>query len=91
MRRVVMASRHANFAHKCLNKNRFLLLSLSRLYHRANPKSTAEPKVFGATTSLAVLRKHLFYEHLDTWVAACDKLGIDISAREAKPYMDSYR
>ncbi|KAJ7763564.1 hypothetical protein DFH07DRAFT_738672, partial [Mycena maculata] len=48
-------------------------------------------KTFSKNTSTGVLRKHLYENHLDVWVAGCDQLKINIKAKEAKPYVDDYR
>ncbi|KAJ7730099.1 hypothetical protein DFH07DRAFT_756418, partial [Mycena maculata] len=47
-------------------------------------------KTFSKNTSTGVLRKHLYENHLDVWVAGCDQLKISIKAKEAKQYLDDY-
>jgi len=38
-----------------------------------------------------VLRKHLCDCHSDAWIAGCDKLGIDITAKAAQRTVRDYR
>ena len=38
---------------------------------------------FGTTTGTSNLRKHLFTDHLEQWVTACDQLKIPITAKAA--------
>ncbi|THV03595.1 hypothetical protein K435DRAFT_851723 [Dendrothele bispora CBS 962.96] len=42
-------------------------------------------------TSSSTLRKHLYTTHLDFWVETCDQMGIDITAKEALPFLEGYR
>lgn len=46
---------------------------------------------YGKKTSTSVRRSHLRDAHPDTWIAGCDKLGIDITAKSAQPAVRDYR
>ena len=46
---------------------------------------------YSQKTSTATLHKHLYECHADAWVAACDKLGIDITAKGAQQVVCEYR
>lgn len=46
---------------------------------------------YSAKTSTHILRRHLSECHTDDWIAACDKLGIDITAKAAQPAVKDYR
>jgi hypothetical protein len=61
----------------------------SRHVHKAN--STHTVASFGLTTSTSNLRKHLYSEHVEEWVAACDDLKIKITARAALPVVQKFR
>lgn len=67
----------------------FTSLIIDRQTHAANPRH--QVKKFSKSTSTGVLRKHLYENHLDLWVAGCDQLKITVKAKEAKKYVDDYR
>jgi hypothetical protein len=46
---------------------------------------------FGLTTGTGTLRRHLFENHIDAWVTACDNLKIEITAQEAQAAIEKYR
>ena len=46
---------------------------------------------YSQKTSTATLHKHLYECHPDAWVAVCDKLGIDITAKGAQQVVREYR
>lgn len=46
---------------------------------------------FSLTTSTSVLRRHLFENHLDLWITACDDMKIKITAKEALPVIEAHR
>ena len=45
---------------------------------------------YGKNTSTTVRRNHLYKSHLSAWIAACDKLGIDITAKSAQNTIWNY-
>jgi hypothetical protein len=49
--------------------------------HAADPSHKVVK--FSLKTSTGPLRRHLYEHHLDMWVTACDKLNINITAKEA--------
>ncbi|KAK6996199.1 hypothetical protein R3P38DRAFT_2477759, partial [Favolaschia claudopus] len=57
--------------------------------HAAN--SHVKATDFGLKTGTGTLRKHLYDNHLDAWVAGCDRLKIPITAEEAQPFLADYR
>jgi hypothetical protein len=46
---------------------------------------------YGKKTSTTVRRSHLSESHPSAWIAACDKLGIDITAKGAQNTVRNYR
>lgn len=46
---------------------------------------------YGKNTSTTVRRNHLCEFHPSAWIAACDKLGIDITAKSAQNTVRDYR
>lgn len=46
---------------------------------------------FGSTTGTGTLQRHLFENHIDAWVTACDNLNIEITAQEAQDAIEKYR
>jgi hypothetical protein len=46
---------------------------------------------FAWTTSTGILRRHLFENHIASWVAGCDKLNISITAKNARQPVAAYR
>lgn len=40
---------------------------------------------------MGVLWNHLLGHHANLWIAACDKLGIPITAKSAQRTVDEYR
>jgi len=46
---------------------------------------------YGKKTSTTVRRSHLCESHPSAWIAACDKLGIDIMAKGAQNTVRNYR
>lgn len=46
---------------------------------------------FSLTTGTDPLRKHLIDHHVNTWIAACDKLEIKITAKSAQRAVTDYR
>lgn len=50
-----------------------------------------QPTQFGSKTATGPLRRHLFLHHVDEWVSSCDKLGIQITAKEAQDALEAYR
>lgn len=41
-----------------------------------------EPAQYGEKTTTGVLRDHLFHSHVDTWIPACDSMGLKIEGKE---------
>ena len=66
----------------------------TKLY-RYRHESASDPKKaikrYGKATGTTVLRKHLADAHINVWVPACDKLNIDIKAKEVDEVIVSYR
>jgi hypothetical protein len=57
--------------------------------HSADPE---EPRSqFSTSTSTGTLRQHLLKFHLDEWVQECDKHGVQITAKDARDAVQSYR
>ena len=46
---------------------------------------------YGKNTSTTVRRNHLCESHPSAWIAACDKLGIDITAKGAQNTIRDYQ
>ena len=46
---------------------------------------------YGKNTSTTVRRNHLCESHPNAWITACDKLGIDITAKGAQNTIRNYR
>jgi len=46
---------------------------------------------YGKKTSTTVRRSHLCESHPSAWIAACNKLGIDITAKGAQNTVQNYR
>ncbi|KAL4254558.1 Zinc finger BED domain-containing [Pleurotus pulmonarius] len=46
---------------------------------------------YGLGTSTGGLRKHLYLDHLDSWVLACDHAGLKITAKEAQEFVTKFR
>ncbi|KAF7347428.1 HAT family dimerization domain-containing protein [Mycena venus] len=57
--------------------------------HAANPHIGTYK--FSTNTSTGILRRHLYEHHVDAWVEGCDRLKIQIKAKEAARYVDEYR
>jgi hypothetical protein len=60
-----------------------------RHIHETNPEHRVAQ--FGMKTATGPLRRHLFENHIDAWVDACDKMGIKIKAKEAQVPVQEYR
>ncbi|KAF5333840.1 hypothetical protein D9758_017432 [Tetrapyrgos nigripes] len=58
--------------------------------HTASRAGNDPPDSFSANTSTGSLRKHLYTYHLSFWVDTCDSANIDIMAKEARSYVESY-
>jgi hypothetical protein len=46
---------------------------------------------FGHSTSVSTLRKHLYKNHIEQWVTACDDLKIPITAKGAEEPVRIFR
>ena len=46
---------------------------------------------FSSTTSTSNLRKHLFTDHIEKWIASCEKLNIHITATAAAEAICQFR
>ncbi|KAF8970639.1 hypothetical protein BDZ97DRAFT_1652336, partial [Flammula alnicola] len=57
--------------------------------HALNPQYMVMQ--YGMKTSTTVRRAHLCESHPNAWIAACDKLGIDITAKSAQNTVRDYR
>ena len=60
-----------------------------RKIHSANPSHHVSD--FGITTSTSGLRKHLFSDHIEEWVASCESLKIPITAVAAVEAIHKFR
>ena len=49
------------------------------------------PVKYGLKTGTGTLRKHLFENHANDWISACDAQKIPITAKEAQPALAEYR
>ena len=45
---------------------------------------------FGLATRTGILRCHLYENHLDLWVTACDKLKIMITVKDTQPAIAAF-
>ncbi|KAK7458852.1 hypothetical protein VKT23_009862 [Stygiomarasmius scandens] len=69
-------------------KQKICILCKHKFEASNNPED--QPSHYGPKTSSGTLRKHLYTNHLETWVNSCDALGIEITAEEALPFVKSY-
>jgi hypothetical protein len=60
-----------------------------RQAHAADPSHHVS--TFGTTTSTSNLRKHLFTEHIATWLESCKDLNITITASAAVEAIRKFR
>ncbi len=60
-----------------------------RIKHAADKNH--EITQFSSSTSTGTLRRHLYLHHVAEWVVSCDAQKIQITARDAQSYVESYR
>lgn len=66
-----------------------LIYFIFRKAHNVNPSHRVA--IFGIGTGISVLRKHLFSNHIDEWVTACDQAQIKITASAAAEAVRQFR
>ena len=70
--------------------NTYYLFFLYRQLKESNPDHKVS--TFGLTTSVSVLRKHLYNKnHIEKWVTTCDELKIPITAKSAEEPVRLFR
>ena len=62
---------------------------ISRKAHNADPSHSII--TFSANTSTSILRRHLYSDHIEEWVNACDLLKIPITAAPAVEAVRNFR
>ena len=65
-----------------------IILFINRQAHEVNDDHVIA--AFGANTATGTLRHHLFENHVESWVSACEKLDIEITAQEAQSAIHAY-
>jgi hypothetical protein len=59
--------------------------------NRAITNHAKAPKIYSTGSSTSTLRKHLCSkDHVDIWIEACKRFGVEITAKEARPHLNSY-
>ena len=63
------------------------------IQYRQLKESTSDHKIttFGRSTSVSILRKHLYKNHIEQWVTTCDDLKIPITAKSAEEPVRIFR
>jgi hypothetical protein len=64
-------------------------LIFHREIHSADPSHHVTD--FSSTTSTSNLRKHLFTDHIEKWIASCEKLNISVTAAAALEAIRQFR
>jgi hypothetical protein len=66
---------------------------ITYLFYRQLKESDPDNKVstFKHSTSVSILRKHLYKNHIEQWVTTCDKLKIPITAKSAEEPVRIFR
>jgi hypothetical protein len=59
------------------------LIFSKRLNFFTSDSSKQKVHTYGKSTSISILRKHLYIHHLMEWVAECKKLNLTIKAKDA--------
>lgn len=45
---------------------------------------------YGPLTATSNIRRHLVTHHLDAWIKECEDLNIEITAEDARPFVDEH-
>jgi hypothetical protein len=63
------------------------------LFDRQLKESTPDHEIstFSHSTSVTILRKHLYKNHIEQWVTTCDSLKIPITAKSAEEPVRIFR